>query len=133
MGQSRHQGAMVTEVPGQVPVTFRFHRGDPDQPKQAIAPGGLTILDERLPLKPPRPVLLGVVVGVEQLRLAVIAQAFVASPSCARMASSSVVARPSCKYSVRACSPQSGAVRISAIPADACAMPSPVDRKAITS
>ena len=39
----------LTEVPGQVPATFLFHRGDPDQPKQAVAPGGLTILDERLP------------------------------------------------------------------------------------
>jgi mono/diheme cytochrome c family protein len=41
---------VLTEVPGQVPVTYRFHRGDPDQPKQAIAPGGLTILEERVPL-----------------------------------------------------------------------------------
>jgi mono/diheme cytochrome c family protein len=41
----------LTEVPGQVPTTFLFHRGDPDQPKQPILPGGLTILDEQLPLK----------------------------------------------------------------------------------
>lgn len=41
----------LTEVPGQVPTTFLFHRGDPDQPKQAVPPGGLTILDDRQPLK----------------------------------------------------------------------------------
>ncbi len=41
----------LTEVPGQVPTTFLFHRGDPDQPKQAIAPGGLTVLDDALPLR----------------------------------------------------------------------------------
>ena len=35
----------LTEVPGKFPSTFLFHRGDPDQPKDAIAPGGLTILD----------------------------------------------------------------------------------------
>jgi len=35
----------LTEVPGQVPVTYLFHRGDPQQPKQALTPGGLTILD----------------------------------------------------------------------------------------
>jgi mono/diheme cytochrome c family protein len=40
----------LTETPGQVPGTFLFRRGDPDQPKQAIAPGGLSILEERLPL-----------------------------------------------------------------------------------
>src|SRR5262249_45117084 len=32
------------ELPGQVPTTPLFHRGDPDQPKEAVAPGGLTIL-----------------------------------------------------------------------------------------
>src|SRR5438552_3613056 len=41
----------LTEVPGQVPATFLFHRGDPDQPKQVVAPGGLTILDDVLPLR----------------------------------------------------------------------------------
>jgi mono/diheme cytochrome c family protein len=40
----------LTEVPGSLPVTYLFHRGDPDQPKQPVAPGGLTVLDERLPL-----------------------------------------------------------------------------------
>ncbi len=40
----------LTEVPGKVPATHLFHRGDPDQPKQVIPPGGLTILDDRLPL-----------------------------------------------------------------------------------
>src|SRR5262249_16829309 len=40
----------LTEVPGQIPKTFPFYRGDPDQPKQTVAPGGLTILDSTLPL-----------------------------------------------------------------------------------
>jgi hypothetical protein len=40
----------LTEVPGKVPVTRLFHRGDPDQPKEVIAPAGLTILQERWPL-----------------------------------------------------------------------------------
>ena len=40
----------LTEIPGRVPATFLFHRGDPDQPKQAVAAGGLTILDKSLPL-----------------------------------------------------------------------------------
>ncbi len=35
----------LTEVAGQVPTTYVFHRGDPEQPRQAVAPGGLTILD----------------------------------------------------------------------------------------
>ena len=39
-----------TETPGQVPVTHLFARGDPDNPKEAVAPGGLTALEERLPL-----------------------------------------------------------------------------------
>jgi len=43
----------LTEVPGQVPVTYLHHRGDYDQPKQAVPPGGLTILDARFPLMPP--------------------------------------------------------------------------------
>ena len=41
---------VLTEVPGKVPPTFLFHRGDPDQPKDKIAPGGLNILDASLPL-----------------------------------------------------------------------------------
>jgi hypothetical protein len=47
----------LTEVPGRVPVTHLHHRGDPDQPKQPVAPAGLTVLDEchplRLPSTPP--------------------------------------------------------------------------------
>ncbi|HEY7157497.1 MAG TPA: PSD1 and planctomycete cytochrome C domain-containing protein [Gemmataceae bacterium] len=35
----------LTEVPGKVPITYLFHRGDPGQPKQALSPGSLTILD----------------------------------------------------------------------------------------
>jgi len=34
----------ITEVPGKVPATLLFHRGDPDQPKQALTPGDLSIL-----------------------------------------------------------------------------------------
>jgi hypothetical protein len=34
----------LTEVPGQVPTTFLFSRGDPDQPRQAVPPGDLSIL-----------------------------------------------------------------------------------------
>ena len=34
----------LTEIPGQIPATFLFHRGDPHQPRERIAPGGLTIL-----------------------------------------------------------------------------------------
>jgi mono/diheme cytochrome c family protein len=40
----------LTETPGTMPTTHLFHRGDPDQPKQPVAPGGLTALDERWPL-----------------------------------------------------------------------------------
>jgi mono/diheme cytochrome c family protein len=36
---------VLTEVAGQVPATYVFHRGDPEQPRQTVAPGGLTILD----------------------------------------------------------------------------------------
>lgn len=36
--------AALTEIPGQVPPTLLFHRGDQRQPKEEIAPGGLTIL-----------------------------------------------------------------------------------------
>ena len=31
----------LTEIPGQVPETVVFHRGDPDQPKQDVTPGEL--------------------------------------------------------------------------------------------
>ena len=43
----------LTEAPGKVPTTFLHHRGDPDQPKGAVAPGGMSVLDGALPLKPP--------------------------------------------------------------------------------
>jgi Protein of unknown function (DUF1553)/Protein of unknown function (DUF1549)/Planctomycete cytochrome C len=45
----------MTEVPGQIPVTNLFQRGDPDQPKEAVAPGGPAILDSLLPMKLDRP------------------------------------------------------------------------------
>lgn len=35
----------LTEVPGQIPETQLFHRGDPDQPKQTLPPGELTVLE----------------------------------------------------------------------------------------
>ncbi len=41
----------LTESPGQVPVTYLFHRGEPSQPKQAVLPGGLAVLDDREPLR----------------------------------------------------------------------------------
>jgi hypothetical protein len=43
---------VLTEEPGKVPQTFLHHRGDPDQPKDAVAPGGLSVLDSALPLPP---------------------------------------------------------------------------------
>jgi len=36
--------SILNEVPGQVPETHLFHRGDPDQPKQVTPPGELSIL-----------------------------------------------------------------------------------------
>src|SRR5262249_20976982 len=35
---------MLTEPADARPVTYRFHRGDPKQPKEAIPPGGLSVL-----------------------------------------------------------------------------------------
>jgi hypothetical protein len=43
--------APLTEVPGQVPTTFLFNRGDHEQPRQAVEPGGLVILEPALLLK----------------------------------------------------------------------------------
>ena len=34
----------LTEIPGKLPKTFLFFRGDPGQPKQELQPAGLTIL-----------------------------------------------------------------------------------------
>jgi hypothetical protein len=34
----------LTEVPGKVPATHLFHRGDPKQPKEQVEPGGLSVL-----------------------------------------------------------------------------------------
>ncbi len=34
---------VLNELPGQVPVTHLFHRGDHGQPEEEIAPGGLTV------------------------------------------------------------------------------------------
>lgn len=35
---------VLTEPAEKVPVTYLFHRGDPKQPKEAISPGGLSVL-----------------------------------------------------------------------------------------
>jgi uncharacterized protein DUF1553/uncharacterized protein DUF1549 len=35
----------LTEIPGTVPATYLFNRGDHAQPKQALLPGDLTVLD----------------------------------------------------------------------------------------
>ena len=35
---------VLTEIPGKVPETFRFDRGDHDQPKEKVEPAGLLIL-----------------------------------------------------------------------------------------
>jgi hypothetical protein len=46
---------VLDEVPGQLPPTFLFHRGDHRQPKGEIAPGGLTVCapsGERLQIAP---------------------------------------------------------------------------------
>ena len=54
---------VLTEVPGKAPPTFLFHRGDPDQPKGAVPPGGLTILDGAFPLKAPEKPIRGGTTG----------------------------------------------------------------------
>ncbi len=35
---------LLTEPVGAIPATYRFHRGDPKQPKEAVAPGVLSVL-----------------------------------------------------------------------------------------
>ncbi|MBS0203023.1 MAG: DUF1549 domain-containing protein [Planctomycetes bacterium] len=37
--------SVLNEVPGHVPATVLFYRGDPDQPKQTVLPGELSVLD----------------------------------------------------------------------------------------
>ena len=39
----------LTEEPGPAPETRLFHRGDPDQAKEVIAPGALQVIADRLP------------------------------------------------------------------------------------
>jgi cytochrome c553 len=36
--------SVLNEMPGQMPATYLFHRGDPNQPKEAIGPGTLSVL-----------------------------------------------------------------------------------------
>src|SRR5207249_3012127 len=38
---------VLTEPGDKLPVTYRLHRGDPKQPKEALAPGALTVLAPR--------------------------------------------------------------------------------------
>lgn len=49
--------SILSEVPGQIPETHLFHRGDPDQPKQLTPPGELSILQSfvaaEIPAKDP--------------------------------------------------------------------------------
>lgn len=40
----------LTEIPGAVPATMVFHRGDPDQPREQVSPGDLSILPGRTPI-----------------------------------------------------------------------------------
>jgi mono/diheme cytochrome c family protein len=58
---------VLTETPGKLPSTQLFHRGDPDQPKQVVQPGGLTILDDVFPLRIPEKLPAG---GTSGRRLA---------------------------------------------------------------
>jgi hypothetical protein len=58
---------VLTEVPGKVPATFLFHRGDPDQPKEKVAPGGLAVLDPTFALAVPEKPMAG---GTSGRRLA---------------------------------------------------------------
>jgi hypothetical protein len=43
----------LTEVPGKIPATRLFHRGDPAQPQDTVAPGGLTVLSISSPARIP--------------------------------------------------------------------------------
>jgi uncharacterized protein DUF1553/uncharacterized protein DUF1549/cytochrome c len=43
----------LTEVPGKIPATFLFNRGDPDQPKQQVAPGVPVLLASLAPAEIP--------------------------------------------------------------------------------
>jgi hypothetical protein len=54
---------VLTETPGRAPPTFLFNRGDPDQPKDKILPGGLNILDASLPLSVPEKPMAGSTTG----------------------------------------------------------------------
>jgi hypothetical protein len=44
----------LTDGPGPAPPTHLFHRGNHDEPKGVVAPGGLTILEASLPLGVPQ-------------------------------------------------------------------------------
>jgi len=46
--------SILSEPIGTIPVTYRFHRGDPKQAKEAVAPGTLTVLtpEDRSPTLP---------------------------------------------------------------------------------
>ena len=49
----------VSETPGKLPSTFLFHRGDPEQPREAIAPGVPSVLAEGLPFPNPKATPVG--------------------------------------------------------------------------
>jgi mono/diheme cytochrome c family protein len=53
----------MTEIPGKAPPTFLFHRGDPDQPTEQVAPGGLTVLEPWLAVTVPGKPLAGGTTG----------------------------------------------------------------------
>ena len=42
---------VMTETPGQLPPTFLFNRGDIEQPREKVEPGGLTVVDIALPAR----------------------------------------------------------------------------------
>ncbi len=43
----------LTETPGKIPETRLFHRGDPNQPKEAVPPGVLRVLGGEIAVKDP--------------------------------------------------------------------------------
>lgn len=45
----------LTEPAGKLPETRLFHRGDPDQPKEVVSPGALTVIEEILPFQVKKP------------------------------------------------------------------------------
>ena len=46
---------LMEQPGGKTPATRVFHRGDPDQPREEVSPGALTVLDQIHPLRLPPP------------------------------------------------------------------------------